>query len=243
MEISPAVQLTMMLWAFVWGVLLGLLWELLTVSRILLGVYTPPDRMRARYDRPLPLLHRPVPFEKKGVRALWRRVATGIGDVLFCLSAAVCVILLLYRYNSGAFRLSVPLLTLTGLGVFRATVARMLARPTAYLAYAAGAARCYLGALTALLVRPLLMLTGAICRFVARRRAKHREKRKGRVQNVKKKSRGGQISPAMGHRHSGSCHICRGRGHRRLSSDGVESAPQAGRGAGTTGKRAERPYR
>ena len=249
MEIRPDVQLTLLLRALLWGVGFGLLWDLLTVSRILLGAYTPPAHMRARYARPLPLLHRPVPFDMAGRgRRLWRHAVVGVGDVLFCLSLAACVILLLYRYNSGAFRLSVPLLTLLGLGLFRAASARFSVRLTAYLAYGAGVLACYGRAAVALPLRLLRRLWArvlcrpmrALCRVAAEKRKTYFEKRKGRLQHGKKKKSGGHHAPAMGDRRSDPSHIHRGCGHRRRPPDGVESASQAGRGAGAARKRAER---
>ena len=118
MEIYPALQLALLLGAFAWGICLGGIWELVHISRILLGVYQPPAYMEACYARPLPWLHRPVPFLRQGIgRRAWRNTVVAVGDCLFCLLFAAVVVLLLYRYNDGAFRLSVPLLALLGLGV------------------------------------------------------------------------------------------------------------------------------
>ena len=83
MEIYPELQLAMLLGAFLGGVCLGGVWELLCASRILLFAYTAPEFMRERYARPLPLLHRCVSFERKGgANKLWRGIVIGVGGSL-----------------------------------------------------------------------------------------------------------------------------------------------------------------
>ncbi len=158
MEIDPYLQWTMLWQAFLCGVALGGCLELLTVTRILMGVYLPPADMQERYARPLPLLGRPVPLRQGRVRRGLRIGVVAVGDLVFCLGTALAVILLLYRYNSGVLRLSVPLLTLLGIGVFRRFAARPLRRPVAYFAYGCAAAGCYLRALLAWPPKQLLRL-------------------------------------------------------------------------------------
>ena len=148
MEIDPYLQLAMLLNAFLGGICLGGVWQLLVASRILFGAYCAPEWMRARYAHVLPLLGRPVPFERKGIsRRLWRSVVIGVGDALFCLLFAVMIVLLLYRYNDGAFRFSVPVVALCGFGLFFVLFARWLSLAVAYLAYGISAAWMYLTAL------------------------------------------------------------------------------------------------
>ena len=161
MEIHPRLQLAMLLVSLLWGLLMGALWELLTASRILLGAYEPPKRMRGRYEKPLPLLHRPVPFARKNpLRRLWRGLLIALGDLLFCLALALSAVLILYRYNSGILRLSVPVLLLLGLGAFRLLAKKLPLND--YFAYTLAAGRLYLLALLGLLCRPLAWLARGI---------------------------------------------------------------------------------
>ncbi|MBQ8357237.1 MAG: spore cortex biosynthesis protein YabQ [Clostridia bacterium] len=160
MEIDPYLQFTLLLSAFLTGIAQGGLWEVLTASRILFGAYRPPEWMRERYARPLPLVHRAVPFEKKGIgRNAWRGIVVALGDCLFCLWFAVTVILLLYRYNDGAFRFSVPLLALGGFALFRTASVRIFSRMVAYMAYGFAALALYLRVLLSLPPRGVCYLT------------------------------------------------------------------------------------
>ena len=166
MEIYPYLQFSMLLGAFLGGLCLGVVWELVNAFRILFGAYQAPDFMRERYQKPLPLLGRPVPFERKAIgKRLWRGLVIGVGDLLFCLLFAVFVILLLYRYNDGAFRFSVPVLAICGFALFRALSARTLSLAMAYLAYGVATASLYLAALLALPPKALRYL---LVRFVHR---------------------------------------------------------------------------
>lgn len=151
MEIDPYLQLAMLLGAFLSGVLLGGVWEMLTAIKILLRAYEPPSFMKARYARPLPLLRRPVPFAQNSVgRRLWRGVIVALLDFLFCALFAVVLILILYRYNDGAFRLSVPVLALCGFALFRFVAVKLLSIAMAYFAFGFAALTIYLCALLAL---------------------------------------------------------------------------------------------
>ena len=161
MEIHPRLQLAMLLAALFTGLAMGVVWELLTAFRILLGAYRPPERMRGRYARPLPLLRRPVPFARKDpLRRLWRGIVIALGDLLFCLALSLSAVLILYRYNSGVLRLSVPVLLLLGLGAFRLLSKKLPI--TDHFAYVLAAGRLYLLAFLGLLCRPLLLAANGI---------------------------------------------------------------------------------
>jgi hypothetical protein len=79
-------------------------------------------------------------------------------DCLFCVIFAVGPILLLYAYNDGELRLSVPVLALLGLGTWHALGDRLLRVPMAYFAYGSAAAMLYAGALLRLPLRGLCLL-------------------------------------------------------------------------------------
>ena len=256
MEIYPELQFAMLLGAFLGGICLGGVWELLTASRILFGAYSAPEFMRERYARVLPLLHRPVPFRRKGVsRRLWRGIVIGTDDLLFCLLFAVFFILLLYRYNDGAFRFSVTVLSLLGLALFRTLSPRWLSFAEAYLAYGFAAVSLYLAALLALLPKGMRYL---LVRFVLHpaqrmyRRIEIRHLRRRSAElcamqlkwaergfegecpkasekkgriRYEKKDRGKDNTHAMGDAHPHFGHIRGGSHHRCKSSVGVESAP------------------
>lgn len=154
MEIQPTLQLALLLSSFLAGVVMGLFYEVLTATRIVMGAYLPPAFMRERYEKPLPWLGRGVPFRGgRTMRRVWRAVVIGVGDCLFCVLFALAVILLLYRYNDGAFRPSSPALALVGFGLFRVISVRLIAPVLAYIAFFLGAFLLYVRAVLRLPVR------------------------------------------------------------------------------------------
>ena len=156
MEIYPALQLQMAVAALCAGAILGLWHALLPALRILVGAYRPPQTMRATYEKTLPLLHRAVGFPREGgMRRGWKAAVIAAEDLALCLVAGITVILLLYAFNSGAFRLSVPILLLLGMWLCHRLTARPLAAIIHRLAF--GAAVLALYAQTVLLL-PLRLL-------------------------------------------------------------------------------------
>lgn len=256
MEIYPALQFKLLVAAFLSGVLGGLFWELLTALRVLLGAYCPPARDLALYHRPLPLLPQGVPPPQQKKRRIWRISVVFVTDLLFCVLFAATLVLLLYEYNDGAWRLSVPVLALAGLAAFRLSLARPLARLSALTAYLLAAVMAYARVLARLfrrtlarvfaacVLRPLRALLGrwrrrlwqqksnALCRMQLNMAkeglAPHLSGKEKK--HVKRKKE--QAAPAMGDRSFDRDHFFRGSFHFRQSADGVEPAAKRKRGAG-----------
>lgn len=151
----------------------GLLWQILPALRTVLGAYRPTEQMRALYERPLPLLRAPLGFPKYRARGVWCFLVSFCTDVVFCTVCAIGLLLLLYDYNDGAWRLSVPVLFLLGLWLFRAGTARLFLRGNAYLALGLSMLLAYLRALVCLPIKGLARLLGCCllvpCRKGARR--------------------------------------------------------------------------
>ncbi|MBQ8340815.1 MAG: hypothetical protein IJY22_00385 [Clostridia bacterium] len=189
MEIDQAKQLAMLLTAFLCGVAMALLWELLAALRILLGAHRPPARMRGLYEKKLPLLLRGVPFDRPPLGKFWRSTVIALLDCLFCLLFALAVILILYDYCNGALRLSVPVLALVGYGLCHMAAVTLLAPLTSLAAYGLGAAWLYLCALLRLVCkgikgffRLLLCPIFKLNRSIALRRARARSAALGAAQ-------------------------------------------------------------
>lgn len=246
MEIDPYLQFRLLLAAFSAGIFAGMLWDLLTVSRILFGAYQAPPRLRALYERRLPLLGCSVPFEgQKAVRRAWRTAVLFGGDLLFCVAFALAVILVLYCLNGGIFRISVPVLSLIGFALFRAVSNRLFSGAVAYFAFGVAALRLYIKALLLLPVRGLLRFVRlAVLRPVARVYKKIAARHATRVSDrlcraqllwaskefeIRKdegkyveKNRGQTDTSAMDGSHTHPRHLRRGGAHRRGKVNGVE---------------------
>lgn len=147
MEIYPERQLAMLLTAWGIGLAFGLLWDLFAASRILFSAYEPPPSFLPLYARPLPRLGRGIPLPRGGGRRVWRLCVIAAQDLVFCLLFCCAILLVLYEFNDGAWRFSVPILALLGLALWRRLPARLLATLTAYLAFGLSALSMYVRAI------------------------------------------------------------------------------------------------
>ncbi len=161
MEIFPATQLLLLAAAFLCGVLFGILFDIGAALRIFLGAFQPPKYMRERYEKPLPLLGRAIGLRQGNkARRAWQALVVGAGDFFFCLAFALAIELVLYQFNFGEMRLSVPLVALFGLGLWRALMARPSAFLAAHVAFFVAAGALYLIAALLLPWRALRYLLG-----------------------------------------------------------------------------------
>lgn len=120
MNISQSAIALLYLYAFLLGVCLGGLYDVLRITRIFLGEHYSRHtvaRLRAVH---LPLIggYR----EHRARRALGAVIL--IEDFLFCIVAGVAFILLHYEAFNGKFRISVLLLSALGFWIYRATLGK-----------------------------------------------------------------------------------------------------------------------
>lgn len=249
MAISPVAQLRLLLLAGASGLLLFMLWLLLSALCVLLGAFEVSAEAALRYARPLPLLHRPVPLPRGTSRRVWRGFVCGFTELLFCLCFSLSQILLLYAENDGGIRISVPLVALGSFAFFMHVTARARRCASALLAYLLAALWVYLCVLLALpprllwrLVRLLLRPVGALylallykhsralcarqLRLAAHGFEKEKKIEKERVRHGKR------LFYALGDPRSDHRDLPGRHGHYRQSLDGMESAPKGKGSAG-----------
>ncbi len=259
MEIYPYRQLQALLFAFSTGLFFGFLWEMLQAAHVLIGAYLPPADMKARYQRPLPFLQTGVPFPKGGGRRLFRAVVVFFADALYCLCFCMAIVLLLYHFEDGAWRISVVVSAFLGLALFRTFSARFCARGRAYLAYFLAVLYLYIkkcvcwpaDVLSALIKRFLLW---PIAAFAAKMRKKRLSRTslllcqaqlraaacgrlygvEGERSDVKKKA----YPHAMDHSDPDRAAVLRGAFCRLRTADRVERGSKKDRGAGKAKGRA-----
>jgi hypothetical protein len=184
MTLDPIAQLSLCLFSLFGGVAFGLAADLGKIARILLGAYLPPPTWRARYERPLPWLSRGVGWRKTAPRRAWVRGVGAVFDLAFPVLAALYLLLVSFRFNSGALRLSAIPLFLLGLGLFRVLCSARLSGAFAYLAYVLAVFGVYLKVILLLppkllwrvarrlLILPLVRLLRVIARGWALRRTR-----------------------------------------------------------------------
>lgn len=155
MTIDPISQLSLYLAAFLGGVGLGILAELGKILRILLGAYQPPHSLRARYERPLPWLSRSVGWRRAPARRAWVLSVSFLCDFFFPVLAALYLLYILFRFNSGIFRISALLALLVGLGLWRTAFSKRLTGVFSLFAFALAVLWLYVK--TLLLLPPRLL--------------------------------------------------------------------------------------
>ena len=139
MNVSQSALLSLCLYALLLGAALGLLYDALRITRVLLGAHY-GRQMERLYARELPLIGKRR--NKAGKRQLLA-VAVFVEDLLFCLIAGICMILLFYQINSGRFRIAGLLSAVGGFFFYRATAGRPIMACSEMIAFGAETAVRY----------------------------------------------------------------------------------------------------
>lgn len=161
--ISPARQLFLLALSLLCGFATGAVYDLFGVSALLLGAYEIPAPARARFQKPLPLVKRPVPFRRRQAGRVWRTALTCTLDCLFVLLLGATTAVVLYIANDGQFRAAAPLLLLIGFFAWRRSVGRLFDAGAPFAAFLLSAVGVYAVALLCLPPR----LIGRGCRRLA----------------------------------------------------------------------------
>ncbi len=134
MEISQITLAVMLLYSFLFGIAVGILYDVNRIVRVLFGVrYT-----NKAYSR---LYSLKLPVSKKNVligssKGFWQSLVINLGDALCVLVATVGAILINYGYNSGRFRFFTVAALIVGFVIYRFSIGRMLilvAEPLAFI--------------------------------------------------------------------------------------------------------------
>ena len=119
MQFSQSAIFQLVCASFLAGLILALFCDVLYIARLWLKPpairYTVPAIQRIYARR----IKESVPKKHRGLRA-----AVFLHDLLLCLVGAITLILLLYRYNNGAFRAAAPLCAAVGFGMWFGLVSK-----------------------------------------------------------------------------------------------------------------------
>ena len=127
MEISPIALAGWCAQAFLFGLLLGVVHDACRLLRILCGSSCGSERFQEWYEKPLPIIHRPIRSHKKG--KAWKVgiiVLTIVGDILFFIVAAIGTVLLQYEHNNVSFRLFALLCEIIGFFAYYFTAGKLV---------------------------------------------------------------------------------------------------------------------
>ena len=148
--LSPARQLFMLALALCAGLFSGAVYDLFGALCLLLGAYEVPAHMRPRYQKPLPLVKKPVPFRRRLPGRFWRALVIGLFDVLFVLLLGAATVVILFVADDGQFRAAVSLLLLAGFFAWRLSLGRLFDAAVPFAAFLLSAGGVYLFALLCL---------------------------------------------------------------------------------------------
>ena len=127
MEISPIALAMWCAYAFLFGIALGVAHDACRLLYIMCGRSCGSARFDAWYEKPLPIIHRPIRTRKKG--KVWHVgivALTIVGDILFFIVAALGTVLLQYEHNSGTFRVFALLCEIVGFFAYYFTIGKLV---------------------------------------------------------------------------------------------------------------------
>lgn len=163
MTIDPLLQARLLLSAFLCGFGLGCLSDCGCVLAVFLGAHVPPPSLAPLYEKKLPVIGRAVGHHLSRVRRIWSTVLRHLGGFLLPVTAAVCLLLLLFALHRGVFRIGAPLCMLLGFALWRICVSASIIRAIAWLAFLLSACLLYV---RSLLVYPFLLVWRAVWHFL-----------------------------------------------------------------------------
>lgn len=173
MEQNPSLLFRLLLASFLFGVVLGGLYDLLRISRVLLGISRYTDAASAPAFCPK---FRKLPREKKrmpAARVLQNSILV-VQDILFCLAVGILTAILLFSQNNGEFRWFVLVGLVIGFAAYYFTVGKLVITASEYIVFALKTAFLYLlyyATLPLILLgRFLLGQTGRIIGFFREKR-------------------------------------------------------------------------
>lgn len=132
MDISQAALARLYLFALLLGIGLGVVYDLLRITRVFLGAHYSRRAAKRLQEISLPLLR----ARKKKTESRALGFVVFLQDLLFCLFAAVAVILLFYEANRGKIRLPALLCVGVGFLLYRGTLGRLVMLFSEVIAFA-----------------------------------------------------------------------------------------------------------
>lgn len=156
MEISPLFLTLLLLGGFLFGIFLGILNDGNRIVRVFLGVRYSKKHFRSLYERPLPIVHRPLRVTEGGrIRRGVLGAVIFLQDLLLFVVGGVGCVLLQYEYNSGRFRFFLLPAIVFGFLLYYFTVGKCVMLVSEAIAFGIKATFCILGSLC---MRPVVKI-------------------------------------------------------------------------------------
>lgn len=136
MEISMLSLAKMTLYALFLGVGFGLLYDVIRISRVMIGVRyvgigSLPEKL---YEKKWPLLG-VLPKREGAVKRTFTDIFVFFGDVLYCTIIGVCFCIFIYYANNGIFRIQSLAASIFGFFCYYQTVGKVLITFAEYICF------------------------------------------------------------------------------------------------------------
>ncbi|MEE0970514.1 MAG: spore cortex biosynthesis protein YabQ [Clostridia bacterium] len=127
MEVSMIVLGKMTLWAFFLGIAFGIFYDVIRITRVMLGVTygTAKGSAEFLYSRTYPLIGQIIRKESKAKEKLLTFIVAA-GDVIFCTVMGASFCIFLYYTNDGIFRWQAVAATAIGFFVYYKTIGAII---------------------------------------------------------------------------------------------------------------------
>ena len=181
MEISQFSFVLLAVYSVFFGVMLGVVYDIIRVQRIILGAeFGSGEKSKMNYRNiKLPIIN------KKAYSQRWWKISKsflsvyiGLGDVIFVTLCSVAVVLVAYAYNSGRVRAVIFLGLLVGFLVYYFTIGKLVVKLAGLVGFVLRSVLIYLYEIVAFPIKLFL-------RFIKKREVKEREKYDKREKNSK----------------------------------------------------------
>lgn len=135
MEVQPVELFRLLMASLFVGAGLGLFYDALRISRVMLGLSRYTEAAEAPLFQPHFLRPRPQ-CESNRFLCIVKKAVLATQDFLFCLVTGIAVALLLFSHNNGEFRGFVPIGLFLGFLGYYFTVGRLVIRASEYVVFA-----------------------------------------------------------------------------------------------------------
>lgn len=126
MEISPLRLALLLFYSFVFGMAMGVFYDLHRIIRVFFGVRYSGTRFEKIENIKLPIVKKRINFGQRKVSKISQNTIVFFGDFASVVAATMGIIILNYSYNSGKFRLFTVLGVFFGFLLYHFTLGRLV---------------------------------------------------------------------------------------------------------------------
>lgn len=135
MEVSLTQQLAVTLYSVLAGAVFGLLYDVLRISRIFLGINYVNKFTEKIKDIKLPLIENPMMRTTKKRKEKFKKIAVGIGDILYFIIITPIAVVFTYHVNNGSIRWYLVFGMAAGFTLYYFTLGKIIISVSEYIVF------------------------------------------------------------------------------------------------------------